>query len=635
MQRATGLDSKRRPEGGDSDATVAHAPSARLNSDASHSANVIISTSITTSAPPASASAAVTAVAAVVKLTTKRAGTARAKAGARGSKNSAFASFGLEAVGPIAAGAFSTILRATSVSTGEAFAVKTFESAKCVKPAQVEERDRELRVLRLVSAAGHAHIANLMSEHSTPAGTHACLHYCGGGSLQSHLNKLRRRQMAMGEIEAAVACAQVSSALAHIHGLDVAHRDVKPANILHDGRCWRLCDFGFAIESPDGERLSQKLGTLAYCAPEMLLFPSTPATVAPASAGGGVAPGLAGRAGYLGKPLDMWAFGCTLYEMRVGRPCFVAESEESTILRIKNGFKGGSIGQPWLPHMKRERALISALLCKPPEERLTAAQVLKHRWIKQHCSPQDRTGEMDAAALRASKPQWWCDVAGERCVRPSQPTHEGQYSEADMYYAHPNGQYMVCTHCFQSGRAADSELLCLRLPAAACMAMPEARVDADNDDDDDESEVEEGNDNAATSAMEADYAVSGHAAADVAAEEAVADRNDASRQLNARGGANMEPVAAASASDSSNKAEIEGSEPHAHFLPSSVFDGARPGYVFTTRDEGVGYYWDFPASTKPKRPKQREQRANVVIVAPFKADEHDKALAQVHGHAAV
>ena len=79
--------------------------------------------------------------------------------------------------------------------------------------------------------------------------------------------------------------------------------------------------------------------------------------------------------------------------------------EEATLLRIRNGFKGGSAGQPWLPHMKKEKSLISRLLAKAPQERLTATQVLKHKWVTQHCKPPS------SCSHRASKPQWWCDVA--------------------------------------------------------------------------------------------------------------------------------------------------------------------------------------------------------------------------------
>ena len=78
----------------------------------------------------------------------------------------------------------------------------------------------------------------------------------------------------------------------------------------------------------------------------------------------------------------MWALGCVVYEMRVGRAAFVAAEEETLLLRIRNGFKGGTDAFPWLPHMKKDvKGLISALLHKAPAERLTAEAMLIHPWV--------------------------------------------------------------------------------------------------------------------------------------------------------------------------------------------------------------------------------------------------------------
>ena len=60
------------------------------------------------------------------------------------------AQHGYDPLGPIAAGAFSTILRARPMAGGADVAVKTFDNARCEKAAvHGEARDRELAVLRL------------------------------------------------------------------------------------------------------------------------------------------------------------------------------------------------------------------------------------------------------------------------------------------------------------------------------------------------------------------------------------------------------------------------------------------------------------------------------------------------------
>ena len=318
-------------------------------------------------------------------------------------------------------------------------------------------------MLRFLSETNHAHIANLLAEYDAGGGgTHAMLFYCRGGSLQYYLGKLRKKEMAMAESLAAVCTAQMASALSFLHSMGIAHRDIKPANILYDGRRWRLCDFGFAVPCAEDERLTHQCGSLGYAAPELLFGDH-----------------------YFGRAVDMWAFGCTVYEMRVGRMCFVADDLDSLKLRIKKGFKGGTEMHPWLPHMKLERTLIASLLVRDPAQRLTAEQVLASAWIEENAAPtaraapimdDDETTMAEAEAEAAPEPMreeedacedlgmddldigqpqmvvsWWCDVAGPGCIRPV----EGQYPDDEHRCWSYMGQYMVCEACYRRGEGVE------------------------------------------------------------------------------------------------------------------------------------------------------------------------------------
>ncbi len=98
---------------------------------------------------------------------------------------------------------------------------------------------------------------------------------------------------------------QTADALAAAHRAGVVHRDLKPSNLLvtTEGRVV-LVDFGIAkrrSEPRDGDVLTsarEVIGTPAYLSPEQI------------------------EHGLADERSDVWALGCVLYEMVVGRPPF-------------------------------------------------------------------------------------------------------------------------------------------------------------------------------------------------------------------------------------------------------------------------------------------------------------------------
>lgn len=155
--------------------------------------------------------------------------------------------------------------------------------------------------------------------------------------------------------ETAEAGRQVAEGLAVAHARGVIHRDVKPANLLRgaDGTI-KIADFGiarFADETTAGlTGAGEVLGTCAYLSPERALG----RTVDPQS--------------------DMYALGCVLYELLVGRPPFQADNAAAVIYQHVDV-------APDPPHRHRGAGVPTALdvfimrlLSKSPDERPTARE---------------------------------------------------------------------------------------------------------------------------------------------------------------------------------------------------------------------------------------------------------------------
>ena len=289
---------------------------------------------------------------------------------------------GYHPLGPIAAGAFSTIRHARvelghpRLPAGREVAIKTWGVAACKKDAaNAFNRDTELATLRRAALHPHPHVANLIDVLNGPLYTHGVLEYCSGGSLLRHLQRLQTssgghqsRILRGGHAPPALSggmepnqarwiTRQVLSGLGFLHSLDVTHRDIKPANILFvdaSRTSVKLCDFGFAVVCPPGQKLRMRCGTPIYNAPELVR---------------GVE--------YYGPPVDVWALGAMLFEMLHGKAAFHGNTLAQVEQRIRNGQH-----LPFSSEVPAEaRGLVTACLTLNPGQRATASGALLHSWL--------------------------------------------------------------------------------------------------------------------------------------------------------------------------------------------------------------------------------------------------------------
>ena len=114
---------------------------------------------------------------------------------------------------------------------------------------------QELHVLRHLSrgAAQHSGVARLIEAYEHEGCAYLALELCGGGDLFTAANRMIATKTRWSEAALRSIARELLAALAHTHALGVAHRDVKPENVLfrdaRGARCGRgvvLSDFGTA-----------------------------------------------------------------------------------------------------------------------------------------------------------------------------------------------------------------------------------------------------------------------------------------------------------------------------------------------------------------------------------------------------
>jgi len=161
-------------------------------------------------------------------------------------------------------------------------------------------RDRFVREAKAAAAIEHNHICTIHDIAETEDGrTYIVMSYYSGMALSERIAK------GPIPVEDALRIAhQTASALAAAHAGGIAHRDIKPGNlILTEGGDVMLVDFGLAklAGQVDLTKSRSTVGTAAYMSPEQIR----------------------------GEPVDyrsdLWSLGVVLYEMIAGKRPFGGE----------------------------------------------------------------------------------------------------------------------------------------------------------------------------------------------------------------------------------------------------------------------------------------------------------------------
>uniref|UniRef100_A0A8C9V0H3 polo kinase n=1 Tax=Scleropages formosus TaxID=113540 RepID=A0A8C9V0H3_SCLFO len=245
-------------------------------------------------------------------------------------------------------GGFAKCYELVDLQNNKVYAAKIIPHARVSKPHQREKIDREIDLHR---ALHHKHIVHFYHHFEDKDNIYILLEYCSRRSL-AHILKARK---VLTEPEVRYFLRQIVSGIRYLHQQEILHRDLKLGNFfVNESMELKVGDFGLATKlEPLGDRRKTICGTPNYLSPEVL-----------------------NKQGH-GCESDVWALGCVMYTMLLGRPPFETTNLKETYKCIREARYSmpSSLSLP-------AKQLIASMLSKNPENRPTLDDILQHDFIQ-------------------------------------------------------------------------------------------------------------------------------------------------------------------------------------------------------------------------------------------------------------
>jgi Tol biopolymer transport system component/predicted Ser/Thr protein kinase len=274
-----------------------------------------------------------------------------------------------ELIAAVGAGGMGEVYRAKDTRLDRTVAVKVLPAHLS---SSAESRQRFEREAKTISQLSHPHICALYDVGNQDGIEFLVMEYLEGETLADRLLKgaLPFEQVLRYGIEIADALDK-----AHRHG--IAHRDLKPGNVMITKSGVKLLDFGLAkavapvgrasgsaltaLPTQAGSNLTAEgtiLGTFQYMAPEQLEGKEADART------------------------DIFAFGAVLYEMATGKKAFSGQSQASLISSIMTAEPPAISALAPMTPPAFDR-VVRTCLAKDPDDRWQTAHdaMLELKWV--------------------------------------------------------------------------------------------------------------------------------------------------------------------------------------------------------------------------------------------------------------
>ena len=271
----------------------------------------------------------------------------------------------------IGEGAYGKIYKVRNKQSGDIRAMKQITKSK------IQDMGKFQTEIKILSMLDHPNIVRLFEVIEDDKYYNLLEELCTGGELLTRAQKTELKEKDIARI-----FYQIISGVAYIHGMGIAHRDLKLENILFSTENpmspIKIIDFGFSVfmdknneklkedkKDKDNEntdpkkfgfkRLKSKVGTLYYISPEIIK-------------------------GNYDEKCDIWACGVILYILLAGYPPFSGNTDKEVYNLITN-LKYDFDKERWKNISKYAKELIKNMLT-PAKNRFSAKQVLASKWFE-------------------------------------------------------------------------------------------------------------------------------------------------------------------------------------------------------------------------------------------------------------
>lgn len=226
---------------------------------------------------------------------------------------------------------------------------------KLIPMKRVQRQDQKDRIDNEVEIHGsldHPNIVKMISSFRDETKICMVLEFCPDRTIGDLMKTYDDK--CLPEKRAVTLFAELLAALSYLHSIGILHRDIKLGNILIKDGHVKLADFGLAINYFKNEQ-RHICGTPNFLAPEVFdkkrHFPAS----------------------------DIWAAGCVLYCLLVGRSPFKFTTMSETAQKIRN------VDYDLPRDLSLEaRQCLKSILTKDLQERYTPSKILKTLLFTSH-----------------------------------------------------------------------------------------------------------------------------------------------------------------------------------------------------------------------------------------------------------